>query len=378
MGYDKPDLGFVVHYQSPGSPIAYYQQVGRAGRKLAESDAVLLRGIEDRQIQDYFINVAFPPEQRVRDVLDVLESSGEPQSYPAIEQQVNVRRGRLEAMLKVLEVEGAVARTGAKWTRTSMPWEYDAERVERVTAVRRAEQKAMEDYALGETCLMQFLRAELDDPEAEPCGRCAVCTEPRFADAGPPELVREAVAFVRGRPVRFEPRKRWIGARRGNVKKDELAEEGRALSYANDPGWGRRVVAQREEGAFDDELVEAARALIADWPTGATWVTAVPSRRAPERVHDFARRLAAALELPFRPVVGTLREAPPQALMENSAQQADNVDGVFAVEPGASLPPDPVILVDDLRASGWTLTEVSAVLRRAGAGPVYPFVLAVS
>ena len=378
MGYDKPDLGFVVHYQSPGSPIAYYQQVGRAGRKLADSDAVLLRGIEDRQIQDYFINVAFPPEQRVRDVLDVLESSDEPQSYPAIEQQVNVRRGRLEAMLKVLEVEGAVARTGAKWSRTGVPWEYDAERVERVTAVRRAEQKAMEDYARGEACLMRFLRAELDDPDAEPCGRCAVCTEPRFADPGPPELVREAVAFVRGRPVRFEPRKRWIGARKGNVKKDELAEEGRALSYANDPGWGRRVVAQREEGAFDDDLVEAARALIADWPTGATWLTAVPSRRAPQRVHDFAGRLADALELPFGPVVGTLREVPPQALMENSAQQADNVDGVFAVEPGASLPPDPVILVDDLRASGWTLTEVTAVLRRAGAGPVYPFVLAVS
>ena len=378
MGYDKPDLGFVVHYQSPGSPIAYYQQVGRAGRKLAEAHAVLLRGIEDRQIQDYFINVAFPPEQRVRDVLEILESSDEPQSLPAIEQQVNVRRGRLEAMLKVLEVEGAVARTGAKWSRTGVPWEYDAERVERVTAVRKAEQKAMEDYARGETCLMQFLRAELDDPEAGPCGRCAVCTEAKFADPGPAELVREAVAFVRGRPVRFEPRKRWIGARKGNVKNEERPEEGRALSYANDPGWGRRVVAQREEGAFDDELVEAARALIADWPTGATWVTAVPSRRAPKRVHDFAGRLAAALELPFRPVVGTLREAPPQALMENSAQQADNVDGVFAVEPGASLPPDPVILVDDLRASGWTLTEVSAVLRRAGAGPVYPFVLAVS
>jgi len=378
MGYDKPDLGFVVHYQSPGSPIAYYQQVGRAGRRLDQAHAVLLRGIEDRQIQDYFIGVAFPPEQRVREVLDLLEASAEPQSLPAIEQQVNVRRGRLEAMLKVLEVEGAVDRTGARWTRTEVPWEYDAERVERVTAVRRAEQKAMEDYALGEVCLMQFLRAELDDPGAEPCGRCAVCTRPLFADPGPPELVREAVAFVRGRPVTFEPRKRWIGARRGNVKQDERPEEGRALAYAGDPGWGRRIVAERDDGAFDDELVEAARALISRWRTGATWMTAVPSLRAPHRVGDFGERLAHALDLPFRPVVVKRREAPPQSQMENSAQQADNVDGVFAVEPGASLSSDPVILVDDLRASGWTLTEVSAVLRRAGAGPVYPFVLAVS
>jgi ATP-dependent DNA helicase RecQ len=236
----------------------------------------------------------------------------------------------------------------------------------------------MEDYARGDICLMQFLRAELDDPGAEPCGRCAVCTEPKFGDSGLPELVREAVAFVRGRPVRFEPRKRWIGARRGNVAADDRPEEGRALSYANDPGWGRRVVAQREAGAFDDELVEASRELIAGWPTGATWVTAVPSLRQPELVRDFAERLAHALELPFKPVVIKRREAPPQAEMENSAQQADNVDGVFAVEPGTSLPDDPVILVDDLRSSGWTLTEVSAVLRRAGAGPVYPFVLAVS
>ncbi len=378
MGYDKPDLGFVVHYQSPGSPIAYYQQVGRAGRKLDQAHAVLLRGIEDRRIQDYFIGVAFPPEARVREVLDVLASSDEPQGLAAIEQQVNVRRGRLEAMLKVLEVEGAVDRTRSKWSRTDVPWEFDAERVERVTAVRREEQQAMEDYARGDVCLMQFLRAALDDPQSEPCGRCAVCTEPRFAGPLAPELVREAVAFVRGRPVRFDPRKRWIGARRGNVKDAERPEQGRALSYANDPGWGRRVVAQRDEGAFDDELVDAARALIGDWHTGATWVTAVPSLRRPELVRSFAERLAAALELPFRPVIVKRREAPPQSEMENSAQQADNVDGVFAVESGAAPAPDPVILVDDLRGSGWTLTEVSAVLRLAGSGPVYPFVLAVS
>ena len=377
MGYDKPDLGFVVHYQAPGSPIAYYQQVGRAGRKLADAHAVLLRGSEDRRIQDYFINVAFPPEARVREVLDALEASDEALSLPALEPLVNVRRGRLEAMLKVLEVEGAVDRRGARWTRTDTPWAYDADRVERVTAVRRDEQRAMEDYARGDVCLMEFLRAALDDPDAAPCGRCAACTEPRFADPGPPELVREAVAFVRGRPVRFEPRKRWIGARRGNVKADERPEEGRALSYANDPGWGRRVVAQRDDGAFDDELVDAAATLTGGWHTGAAWVTAVPSLRRPQLVRDFAERLAGALELPFRPVVVKRREAPPQAEMENSAQQADNVDGVFAVEPGAALRPDPVLLVDDVRASGWTLTEVSAVLRRAGAGPVYPFVLAV-
>ena len=194
-------------------------------------------------------------------------------SLPAIEQQVNVRRGRLEAMLKVLEVEGAVERERRASGRcTGAPWEYDAERVERVTAERRAEQQAMDDYAHGDRCLMQFLRAELDDPEAEPCGRCAVCTEPRFADAGPARArARGASSSSAARPVTFEPRKRWIGARRGQRQERASGPRpGRALSYANDPGWGRRVVAQREAGALRRRPRRGApRKLVERWPTGS-------------------------------------------------------------------------------------------------------------
>jgi ATP-dependent DNA helicase RecQ len=159
MGFDKPDLGFVVHYQSPGSAIAYYQQVGRAGRALDRSEGILLQGAEDERIQDYFITVAFPPREQAEHVLALLEGSEVPLTTNALLAEVNVRKTRLEAMLKVLEVEGAVERAGRGWRRTREPWSYDVERVERVTAARRREQQAMRDYGAETGCLMQFLRA---------------------------------------------------------------------------------------------------------------------------------------------------------------------------------------------------------------------------
>src|SRR3954454_3912658 len=201
MGYDKPDLGFVVHYQAPSSAIAYYQQVGRAGRGVDEAQVVLLRGHEDRAIQDFFIETAFPPKPVVEAVLDVVGSADAPVTIPALQADVNLGRGRLEAMLKVLDVEGAVRREGSGWVRTGAPWVYDEQRYAEVTALRRQEQKAMFAYGEDGRCLMQTLQRELDDPQAQPCGRCSVCAGPRFdapVDAG---LARAASPLVRAQPV---------------------------------------------------------------------------------------------------------------------------------------------------------------------------------
>ena len=381
MGYDKPDLGFVVHFQAPSSAIAYYQQVGRAGRGVAEAQVVLLRGHEDRAIQDFFIETAFPPKALVDDVLGIVGGSGGPVSIPALQADVNLGRGRLEAMLKVLDVEGAVRREGSGWVRTGEPWAYDEERYAEVTAMRRAEQAAMFAYGEDGRCLMQALQSELDDPRAEPCGRCSVCAAPRFdapVDAG---LAREAYAIVRSRPIVLTVRRQTprTADQAGKKIAPELQlGEGRALARAGDGGWDGLVRQGRRDGRFDDELVQACADLLGRWhPAPAPeWVTAVPSRRSGALVPDFAERLAGVLGLPYATVLERVGNNPPQREMANSAQQVANVRGEFRVLD--DVPGGPGLLVDDVRYSGWTLATIGAQLRMKGAGPVHPLVLSLA
>lgn len=381
MGFDKPDLGFVVHFQAPGSVVAYYQQVGRAGRAVDKAVGVLLAGAEDMDIQDHFIQVAFPPREQAERVVALLDAADAPMRLAEIEARVNIRHSRLEGMLKVLEVEGAVEYTKRGWLRTARSWRYDHERVDRVTAQRRAEQAAMATYARSDRCLMQFLREQLDDPEAEPCGRCGPCTHERLNLDVARDLVAAAVEHLRWQRLEFACRKRWpagLPGVSGLVPVQLRAEAGRALSLLGDAGWGTRVREGKfTHSHFGDELVDALARLVTErWcPEPApTWVTCVPSRRRPELVPDFARRVAGRLGLPFHEVVGNVRDTRPQRELENSAQQAANVHGAFAVtEP---VDPAPVLLVDDIVDSGWTFTVVAALLREAGSGHVHPVALA--
>ena len=249
MGYDKPDLGFVVHYQAPGSVISYYQQVGRAGRAIDRADVVLLRGAEDRRIQDFFIEQAFPPKERVDAVLEALEDGGA--TTNELMGIVNLGKGRIEAMLKVLDVEGAVARNGTRWTRQpGVTWEYDGDRYAHVTALRRREQEAMAAFGADGRCLMRALQEELDDPDPADCGVCAVCTEPKFAGPLDPELVRAAALHLRSKPLVLDVKKMAPDAE-GKMKKladGVRAEEGRALARLGDGGWDPLVKSGRSRG----------------------------------------------------------------------------------------------------------------------------------
>src|SRR4051794_8340375 len=237
MGYDKPNLAFVVHFQVPGSAVAYYQQVGRAGRAIDQAFGIALTGREDRQIQDWFISTAFPTREHAEQVVGLIAERGDWVKLADIERDVNLRRGRLTNMLKVLEVEGVVERDGLKWRRTPLAWEYPQARIDAVTARRHEEQARMHEFLSGSACLMEFLRRELDDPQAAPCGWCARCVgHDLFLHAVDADLVRDAVGFLRNQWAGLEPRKVWSDGTK--IPVNQRAEPGRMLGVAGDGGWG--------------------------------------------------------------------------------------------------------------------------------------------
>ena len=382
MGFDKPDLGFVVHYQRPGSVVAYYQQVGRAGRAIENALGVLLSGREDDEIQNYFIESAFPPVHVMQRVVEELESSGG-LTLRALAARVNIRQKVLEQALKLLQIDGAVARERGTYYRTPNAWHPDVTRIELVTEQRRTELAQMQEYVTHQGCLMEFLARALDDPTAAPCGRCANCTGRGLPASVQPGLIAEAERFLKRSHLRLEPRRQWpAGAFPDlsvNIPAAERCEVGCALCVYGDAGWGHEVKRGKYlDGRFSDKLVEAAAEAVREWnPTPPpAWVTAIPSLRHPELVPDFATRLAKRLGLPFRPVLSKIREMPPQKEMQNSAFQARNVMSALKVTMPCS--DQALLLVDDVVDSRWTMTVAGWLLRQNGSGPVFPFALATA
>ena len=394
MGFDKPDLGFVVHLGAPPSPVAYYQQIGRAGRGVPRAEVILLPGREDRDIWAYFASLAFPPEAVVRHTLATLDEAGRALSSNALETRVDLSRARLETMLKVLDVDGAVHRVSGGWEPTGQPWSYDAERYARVAGERSREQQTMLEYAASSDCRMEYLRRELDDPAAGPCGRCDNCTGRRW----PADVSGTGAATAQERLLRpgvdVAPRRMWptgmkdlgIGAS-GKIPAGLSAGPGRALGRLTDVGWGTRLRTLLSEEAPDEpvsaDLTGALVTVLAawDWEDRPAAVAILPSQTRPLLIESLGRRIAAIGRLPY---LGALAytDGGPGPRRHNSAQRLRSVWNALTVPEALAAAlaalDGPVLLIDDRIETGWTITVAAKLLREAGAPAVLPLVLAVN
>jgi ATP-dependent DNA helicase RecQ len=395
MGFDKPDLGFVVHLGAPSSPVSYYQQVGRAGRATDNADVLLLPGREDTEIWKYFATASMPNEERAKSVIDALGAADGPLSSQALEALVDLRRTPLELLLKVLDVDGAVRKVQGGWIATGRPWVYDRERYERIAEARLVEQNAMLEYESTTGCRMELLQRSLDDPSAAPCGRCDNCAGAWYSTGLDGAATGAAEAALGRVGVAIDPRTLWpTGAEsrgvsvRGKIAATDAIEPGRALARLTDLGWGGALRELLASGAADapvgPALVHACARVLGEWPwkERPAAIVSVPSRRHPLLIDSVARGLSELGRLPYLGSCGFANGGPSGSSGGNSVYRLASVWDRFAVPPELAdalrqLDGKPVLLVDDLVDSRWTMTVVGRELRRNGAGPILPFALAL-
>ena len=379
MGYDKPDLGFCLHLGSPGTPVAYYQQIGRAGRAVAHAEAILLPGSGDEAIWEYFATANIPSQENADRVLKAL--SERPQSVIDLEGATAIRRGRLEALLRILAVDDAVEKDGSKWTATGRPWMLDSRKWDALLAGRREEADLMRNYAHGRGCLMAYLQQALSDPNPAPCGKCSVCTgqlpEPGLNPSA--SAINEARRFLRQQDVIFEPRKIWPkGCTRKGTISAKLAA--RAVAFADDPGWTEELEALARSGMtiVPSGLLDGAVSLLQrwknDWEQRPALVMPAPAPGSEMQSNrQLANHISTIGRLPLFDAFSWQGPACPEN--QPSASHVKHLEKAIRLQKLTDLPAGPVLLCATTARTCWTMTLAAALLSEAGVKSVMAIVL---
>lgn len=382
MGFDKPDIGFVIHFQKPANLIAYYQQIGRAGRAISNAIAILLVGNEDDEINHYFIESAFPTENLMNGIVEYIRR------YPGVTVSklttyINMRQSKIKDCVKYLEVNGDIYADKGRYYKTPKPWKPDLIKSQEITRRREEELIQMKKYTETKSCYMEYIARALDDPLPQRCGKCANCLQ---AFIIPEHVARENVIaaqqFVKNDFNIIEPRKKWPDyvkiKDRNKISEDFICEQGRVLSNYGDAGWGKLVLEGKyKKEYFDNQLVDASYDLLKDFvvENDIKWITNISSVRKPNLVKSFTEHLANKLGLTYKDVIEKKPGYKCQKEFNNNYSQYNNAFASFEVINPLN---ENVLLVDDMVDSRWTFTVCGYKLREKGCGKVYPYALANS
>lgn len=376
MGYDKPDIGFVIHFQRPANIVSYYQQIGRAGRGIELAYAILLCGEEDEHINQYFINSAFPTEKDMNIVVDfITDNPGK--SISEIKGALNIRANRVEKTLKYLTVGDDIyteyVNRKKGYYKSAKKWEPDLERSEGITAIRYKEMQDMDEFTKQKGCYMKYIAEKLDDVNAKECGKCSNCRGLIFDETVGAETVQRAQQFIKSKFGVIEPRKQFPD--KTKIESEFQFKGGIVLSNYADAGYGMAVQKGKYlDGYFSDELVDASVKILSEFikNNNIEWITPVTSKRHPQLVPDFAKRLADRLGIGYFEGIKKFN-AEEQKKFENSDGQYQNANDSFEI---IQIKKENILLVDDMVDSRWTFTVCAMKMREKGSGDIYPFALA--
>ncbi len=380
MGFDKGDVSFVINYDIPKNITLCYQEIGRAGRNIDNAYIIILFSNRDIKINNFFIEQAFPTEEDSLDVYNCVKNNNGI-TKRAIQSLVNIQSGKINKSIDFLEHDGFIYKDNNKYYTAPKTYFYNKEHYNAITKQRYEDLENMKNIINVKTCLSKYIVNKLDDTTAQNCGKCTNCRQKLlFSTNLNEQALREAHNFIDNKYIVIEPRKMWLDGQ-SNKKIPLINEIGFALTKYNNSFYGD-LVKQGKYGdlkGFSDKLLNKVCDVIPKLfaKQKILYITAVPSKNS-TLVEDFTKQVAEKLHLKYIKILEKITNTH-QKDQQNSSYQCSHARSSFKIIDNIQHPHNyNIILLDDMKDSGWTLTVCGYLLREYGFEKVFPFALADS